>query len=69
MKKLLLYALIIFLYIILFYIQLSIYIFLQHEISGRWTGGLVAFGGIFSLWTSYKVCQWTKSNYLQQYLQ
>ena len=60
MKKLLSYTLIVFAYIILVYIQVAIYIFLQHEISGRWTGGIVAFGGISSFWTSYKACKWLK---------
>ena len=60
MNKILLYTILVFAYIVLVYIQVAIYIFLQHEISGRWTGGIVAFGGIFSFWTSYKICKWLK---------
>ena len=68
MKKLLSYILILIAYIALVMVQMAIFTFINLQITGRPTGGITALG-IISFWTSYKVCQWIKSNYLQQHLQ
>lgn len=60
MKKILSNVLIVFAYVILVYIQVAISMYTQYEYTGRWTGGVVAVGGILAFWTSYKACRWLR---------
>ena len=59
-KKILSNVLIVFAYVILVYIQVAISMYTQYEYTGRWTGGVVAVGGILAFWTSYKACRWLR---------
>jgi len=66
-KKYLVYVFILVTYIALVWIQVGVFAFINLQATGRPTGGITAIG-VISFWTSYKVCKWIKTNYLQQHL-
>ena len=55
MKKTVVNFLSIICYIILLNIQLGIFVGINMSINGKPVGGLTAIGGVFSLWSSYKI--------------
>jgi|TARA_B110000908_G_scaffold133690_1_gene157722 hypothetical protein len=64
MKKTVVNFLSIICYIILLNIQLGIFVGINMSINGKPVGGLTAIGGVFSLWSSYKITQSLRLKFL-----
>ena len=66
MKKPILIILSIIIYIISFWLLTGVFVGINLAVLGRGIGGITAFGGIISLWLSYKIVKWLWKKYFSK---